>query len=137
MDSITSDILSRLKFIGKIQPMEKINVKYLYVQQDSWTTRILRTLFSHDNRNNALSFFNITVDKSFEIVTTNRDMVEKLPLLQNIIRDIQTSIVGISNFKETYKADLMFCCEIDTLIQSIILRLDDIKRYVNEGVDEE
>lgn len=126
MDSITSDILSRLKFISKIQPSEKINVKYMHVQTDSWTTRILRTLFSQDNRNNALNFFRTTIDKSFEIIHTNKDKPEKIPMIKNVITDIRNSTIGIGNFKETYKTDLMFCCEIDTLIQSILLRLDEL-----------
>lgn len=136
MDSITSEVLSRLKFIGKIQPCEKINVKYLYVQTDSWATRILRTLFAQDNRNNALSFFKNTLDRSFEIISANKGNQEKLPMIKNILRDIETATVGITHFKETYKSDVMYCCEIDTLIQSVFLRLDDFKQYI-EGEEQD
>ena len=128
MDSITSEVLSRLKFIGKIQPTEKINVKYMYVQQDTWLTKFLRTLLSPDNRGNALGFFKNTIDKSFEIVNANKDNAEKVGMINNILRDIEASTIGINNFKETYKSDLMFCCEIDTLMQSVLLRLDDFRR---------
>ena len=134
MDSITSEVLSRLKFIGKIQPTEKINVKYMYVQQDTWLTKFLRTLLSPDNRGNALGFFKNTIDKSFEIVNANKDNAEKVGMINNILRDIEASTIGINNFKETYKSDLMFCCEIDTLMQSVLLRLDDFRRsYINEN----
>ena len=128
MDSITSEVLSRLKFIGKIQASEKINVKYMYVQQDTWLTKFLRTLFSPDNRGNALAFFKNTIDKSFEIINTHKNNPEKTGMIVNVLRDIETSTVGINNFKETYKNDLMFCCEIDTLVQSVLLRLEDFKR---------
>jgi hypothetical protein len=131
MDSITSDILSRLKFIGKIQPSEKINVKYLHVQHDSWITGILRTLFAQDNRNNALLFFRTTLDKSFEIIETNKTKHEKYTMIVNIIKDIENSLIGISNFKETYKTDLMFCCQIDTLVQNIKIRLDEAKQIIS------
>ena len=131
MDSITSDILSRLKFIGKIQPSEKINVKYLHVQHDSWITGILRTLFAQDNRNNALLFFRTTLDKSFEIIETNKIKHEKCTMILNIIKDIENSLIGISNFKETYKTDLMFCCQIDTLVQNIKIRLDEAKQIIS------
>jgi hypothetical protein len=131
MDSITSDILSRLKFIGKIQPSEKINVKYLHVQHDSWITGILRTLFAQDNRNNALLFFRTTLDKSFEIIETNKTKHEKYTMIVNIIKDIENSLIGISNFKETYKTDLMFCCQIDTLVQNIKIRLDEAKQMIS------
>ena len=137
MDSITSEVLSRLKFIGKIQPSEKINVKYMYVQQDTWLTKFLRTLFSPDNRGNALAFFKNTIDKSFEIVNAYKNL-EKMGMISNILRDIETSIIGVNNFKETYKGDLMFCCEIDTLVQSVFLRLEDFKRvYLIESSESE
>ena len=128
MDSMTSEVLSRLKFIGKIQPSEKINVKYMFVQPDTWFTKFLRTLLSPDNRGNALAFFKSTLDKSFEIINTHNNA----GMINNIVRDIENSIVGINNFKETYKTDLMFCCEIDTLVQSIILRLDDFKNLQSD-----
>lgn len=137
MDSITSEVLSKLKFIGKIQASEKINVKYMYVQQDTWITRLLRTLLAPDNRGNALVFFKNTIDKSFEIINNNKNNPEKAGMITNILRDIETSTIGINNFKETYKSDLMFCCEIDTFVQSIMLRLDDFKRTFESSESEE
>ena len=43
----------------------------------------------------------------------------------NIITDLKHAVNGISNLKETYKADLMFCCKLDTLIQEINSRLNE------------
>lgn len=137
MDSITSEVLSKLKFIGKIQPSEKINVKYMYVQQDTWLTKFFRTIFSPDNRANALSFFRNTIDKSFEILNANKGIPEKAKMVENIIRDVEMSTIGINNFRETYKTDLMFCCEIDTFVQSIMLRLDDVRQSISESTEEE
>ena len=49
-------IISRLKFIGKVQKGDKINVKYMFIQPDGIFTRISRSLINHDNRNNTLNF---------------------------------------------------------------------------------
>ena len=50
------EVISRLKFIGKIQKGEKINVKYMFVQPKGIATRISRTIINQDNRNNTLNF---------------------------------------------------------------------------------
>ena len=40
------EIVSRLKFIGRIQKGEKINTRHMYVQQDDLTTTISRTFIN-------------------------------------------------------------------------------------------
>ena len=67
MDSGTSEILSRIKFIGRIQKGEKVNVRYMYVQPDSWLTRFSRTFFATDNRMNTYHFIDNTIKRCFEI----------------------------------------------------------------------
>ena len=37
------DIIPRIKFIGKIQKGEKINVKHMNIQQDSLITKFTRS----------------------------------------------------------------------------------------------
>ena len=38
------EVISRLKFIGKVQKGEKINVKYMFIQPEGIITRISRTI---------------------------------------------------------------------------------------------
>jgi hypothetical protein len=125
MDSATSEVISKLKFIGKIQKGEKINVKYLYVQPTNWFTRLSRTFYLTDNRMNAFNFIESTINRSFEIITVNKqdktNTIEKLN--DTITYDLREAIVGINNFKDTYKDDVMFCCKLDTLIENILYRI--------------
>ena len=131
MDSATSEVISKLKFIGKLQKGEKINVKYLYVQPSNWITRLSRTFYSTDNRMNAFNFIEGTINRSFEIITVSRQnrtsTSEKL--IDTISIDLREAITGITNFKDTYKDDVMFCCKLDTLIENIMYRIGDNSNY--------
>ena len=131
MDSATSEVISKLKFIGKLQKGEKINVKYLYVQPRNWITRLSRTFYSTDNRMNAFNFIEGTINRSFEIITVSRQnrtsTSEKL--IDTISIDLREAITGITNFKDTYKDDVMFCCKLDTLIENIMYRIGDNSNY--------
>jgi hypothetical protein len=44
-----------------------------------------------------------------------------------MIQDLENSKNGLNNLKDTYFDDLMFCCKIDTIIQDIDARLEEIK----------
>ena len=131
MDSATSEVISKLKFIGKIQKGEKINVKYLYVQPTNWFTRLSRTFYSTDNRMNAFNFIESTINRSFEIITVNRQNKTSTSdkLIDTITYDLREAIIGMTNFKDTYKDDVMFCCKLDTLIENISYRIGDNTNY--------
>ena len=49
------EVISRLKFIGKVQKGEKINVKYMFIQPEGIATKISRSLINHCNRQNTLN----------------------------------------------------------------------------------
>ena len=120
------ETLSRLKFLGKIQIGEKINLKYMYVQNDGLLTQISRNIFQ-DNRNKTLIFIQDTINKSFEILNCYENSVKLAEriMCDNIIEDLKNSKKGLINMKETYATDVKFCCDIDTLLQIIDARLTE------------
>ena len=121
------EIFSRLKFIGKIQIGEKINLKYLLLQEDGLITQLTRTIFQ-DNRNKTLIFINDTINKSFELLKCydkSKKLSEKI-LCANLISDLRHSKNGLQNLKETYATDLKFVCDIDCLLQLIDAKLLEI-----------
>ena len=123
MDS-HKEVISRLKFIGKVQKYEKINVKFMYVQPDGIATTISRTI-NQDNRRHTLSFVQNVVARSFEIVekyVKSKDHSEQL-LCQNILDDLKLAKNGLVNLKDTYVSDIYFCCQIDTLLEEIDSKL--------------
>ena len=120
------EIISKLKFIGKLKKGEKINTRHMYVQPDGLGTRLSRTFFYQDNRGNALNFCQETITRAFELLITlersdnNTDKV----LFFDLIMDLQQSTTGLNNLKFTYISDTKFCCDMDTLLQVLIARLD-------------
>ena len=134
MDPATNEVLSKLKFIGKIEKGEKINVKYLFVQPSNWFTKISRTFYMTDNRINAFNFIESTINRCFEIISVNKQTkaFSSYKLIDIILNDIRDSLVGIKNLKDTYSYDVMFCCKLDTLIDSINFRINE---YETEKID--
>ncbi len=124
MDS-NKEIVSRLKFIGRIQKGEKINTRHMYVQQDGFTTIISRTFINQDNRANCLNFIQDTISKAFDLLALyeRSDRNSDMMICLNIVKDIQASKIGINNIKETYMLDVKFTCDLDTLLEFIDAKL--------------
>jgi hypothetical protein len=104
MDS--NETMSRLKFIGKIQPGEKINTKFMYIQPNTIFTRLSRSLFFQDNRTKTLVFLQDTINKAFEILKcydNSKKNSEKMMCI-NVISDLKVVRTGLKNLKETYIA---------------------------------
>lgn len=143
------EVVSRLKFISRINKGEKINVRsaYPFVQQDDMPTRLSRTFYYKDNRGNALNFVRNTIERSFEILNLylRSNKKSEKALCKNIINDLKRAKNGILNLRETYTADTMFCCDLDTILQEIDAKLieickddeDDKKEDINENEDED
>lgn len=125
MDS-NQEIISRLKFIGKINKGEKINTRHMYVQPDGLGTMISRTFLYQDNRGNTLNFCQETINRSFELlITYERSTVpSEKSLGRNLMADLRQAIVGLTNLKYTYTTDTKFCCDMDTLLENINARLE-------------
>ncbi len=115
------DILSKLKFIGKIQKGEKINIRNISIQPDGLYTSLIRSFITLDNRKNTLNFIRNTITRSFQLLHLyiNSGTTASKNLCSNLISDIQKSKSGINNLKITYSSDVMLCCQLDTIIQEI------------------
>jgi hypothetical protein len=124
-----TNVISDLKFLGNLKPHNKINTKFLYVQEDGVYTRFMRTFINHDNRQNTLKFIHNTVSGTFGILeyyqmsTKSSDRL----LCMNIIKDLEQAKIGLSNLIETYNNDLKFKCDIELIIQNIDAKMLDIK----------
>ena len=138
MDS-NKEVISNLKFIGKLKKGDKINTKFMYVQPDGITTRISRTFINYDNRNNALHFVDKTVNdaiKLIELYSDSNKMLEK-KMCRHLVDDLKASKVGLVNLKETYSEDLKFKCDMETILQSIDSKLSEMFEEHEEEEEEE
>jgi hypothetical protein len=129
MMDINKETISRLKFIGKIQIGDKVNLRYMYIQPDGLLTQISRSLLQ-DNRTKTLSFLQDTINKTFEILKCyekTRKNADKIMCL-NLINDLKNSKNGLNNLKETYALDIKFVCDLDTLLQTIDAKLTELDK---------
>ena len=127
-----TDLISKLKFIGKIGDSEKINVKYMTLQKDNYTTSIIRTFLSHDCRQNTLTFISSTIEQSIHLIINyfTSNIESKIKMAQNIYKDFINSVKGLRALKITYSGDIMFCCKLQTIIEHIeTKKIDFIKKY--------
>lgn len=128
------EVISRLKFIAKVQKGEKINVKYMFVQPEGIATRISRTLIHQDNRSNTLNFLRGTIARTFEIISTYTTSTKESyrHISIHVINDLRQAKNGLNNLKDTYLDDIKFTCDIDTLLQEIDAKLAEIAPDVEE-----
>jgi hypothetical protein len=119
------EIISRLKFLCKINRGEKINTKQLFVQQDSFITTFTRTFWNQDNRINTIHFIQEIINKSFELlnVYSKSNKNDEKQLAKHLIYDLHKVIKGLLNLQFTYMFDNKFICDIDTIIENIKARL--------------
>lgn len=122
------DLISKLKFIGKIQIGDKVSVKNMAIQPDGYFTQFSRSILQ-DNRNKTLVFLQDTFFKTFELLRCYEKSKKKSDKLIciNIINDLKSSKNGLLNLKETYIDDIKFSCDIDVLIQIIDAKLSEIE----------
>ncbi len=111
-----SRISSTLKFIGQIGKNEKIDVKNMYLQPNTFITSIIRTLYQLDNRQNTLELIQKTIEQSLEIIQNDNTETQ---IKTNFLVDLEKSKEGIRNLKYTYNNDTMFCCNLESIIQMI------------------
>jgi len=123
------EVISRLKFIGKVQKGEKINVKYMFVQPEGISTRISRTWVNQCGRQNTLNFLRNTITRTFEIISSysSSNNESKRHICTHVINDLKLSKKGIVNLKNTYLDDLKIGCDLDTLLEEIDAFLSGLK----------
>lgn len=127
-----SEIQTRLKFIAMINVGEKIicnDTTHMTLLQDNYLTSIIR-MFYKENRGTTVNFLSSTYNRVFEILNIKLltlNIISDKTLCKNIIKDMVLSLTGLENIKQTYCIDRLFCCHIDTLIQCINSKLDELR----------
>ena len=123
------EIISKLKFLSKVQKCEKINVNGLFVQLDGLKTTVSRTIWNPDSRQNTLTFIESTINKSCTLIDLylRSEKSSEVQMGKNILKDLNDSKVGIANLKHTYSDDVMFCSKIDTFLQIIDAKIIELQ----------
>ena len=142
MEDNNHDTITRLKFLSKIRKGEKINVQNNMLQPDSWATSVSRAILNTDNRQNTLTYVQNSITSGFQLfgLYIKSEKLSEKKLAEQIIKDISNAKNGINNLKHTYTEDTMFCCSIETYLQTIDAKLTEYKeKYPDlfETIEEE
>ncbi len=115
------DLLSKLKFIARIQPSEKISLQQMKIVNDDSFTAFWRFIFRDNSRSKTLAFLDDTISKAFEVIRnySKSSKASEVAMVQNVVEDLRNSKAGLHNIKETYSSDRKFCCDVDVLLQLI------------------
>jgi hypothetical protein len=130
-----SEIISQLKFIGRIGKGEKVNVRQKTVQPHGLRTSFVRTFYDPDTRWNLLNFITNVLKRSFGLIQVKlaSNKISGKAYCAQVIHDINTAKdEGIPNVKITYADDVKFCCDIETLIQDIDSKMEGLKQTFPE-----
>ena len=129
MDDNQQETISKLKFLGRVNKGEKINVKELTLQTESYITSVSRSVWFVDNRNNTVSFIQNTIQAAFNLLKLliQNNKVSDNEVAKTIVKDLNLAKNGINNLKTTYSDDTYFCCEVDTYVETMTAKLMDLK----------
>jgi len=125
----TSDTLTRLKFIGTLEPGEKLDVRNLRIESNTLFTPIKR-LFFGEGREATFAFTYSTIERAFAILYSlaATDKVSDSLLCANILHDMNKAIAGLMNLQATYRDDKMFACNVETLVQTIQAKMLEVQQ---------
>ncbi len=118
------EIQSRLKFISNVQIGDKINVKFMLIQKDCFATKISRTIY-YETRQNTLNFVRDTINRALEILGSSPCCSKDKETMITLLSDIKKCKIGIQNLRETYMADVKFCCDLDTILENITIKIHE------------
>lgn len=122
------EIQSRLKFISNVQIGDKINVKFMLIQKDCFSTKLSRTLY-YENRITTLNFIRDNINRALEIITKSCCQQDK-ELTCNLMIDLKKSKIGIENLRQTYINDIKFCCDLNTVLQTIDIKITECEKLL-------
>ena len=122
------EVITRLKFIGTIEKGEKVSVRNMTIHQSNMFTSLLR-MFYKESRETTLDFLTSTINRAFEIIQLclSSNKQSDKTMAKNICDDLIKSLIGLINIQSTYEDDRLFLCHVATLIQSIDVKLNDLK----------
>jgi len=129
------EIISRLKFLSKLRPGEKINVKYLFIRDNNsiWQ-RLLRTIINTisdgESKNETLEFVKNVINSAFDLIYVYRKTPDNFrsDITNLIIKNLKESKTGLESLIQTYDNDRLFVSRIETFLQTLDTRLTSLEK---------
>jgi len=132
------DVISKLRFLSKIKPGEKLNVKEYFVRDNnSIFQRILRSIRNlsaegAESKDATLEFIEQITDETLDLICTyrahsNNDDDYKHYLSDMLIKNLENSKKGIRNLFKTYEYDRIFVSRAEAILQTLDARIRTLK----------
>ena len=144
-DPKVQSVLSKLRFLSKIDKHEKLDVSSLSLVADTWWTSFYRTIktvaasqgiywMNNESRKISLTFIETTTEEALELAkellsreqTLSKSLNHNLGLM--IIAALDELDLGIENLKKTYDSDKMFVSQIEAFQKILKVQISDLKR---------
>lgn len=135
-EKTVQDIISKLRFISKIQPGEKINIKERFVRDNSqiWQ-RIIRTIRNityedAESKDATLKFLEMVTDEAINLIViykSNDENSFNINVANLIISNLETAITGMESLINTYSQDRNFTTRVEALMGTLTLKLGTLK----------
>lgn len=133
-NQIVHELMSRLKFIARVKKQEKINLKsFTFESNTLWGS--LRRFMHSENRTGTLDFVKTTILDSFDLLNqmlTEKSNCAAKEFCQHIVEDLIKSKYGIMNLQTTYADDQFLCSQLQTLLQTIDVKIENLLHYHSE-----
>jgi hypothetical protein len=127
------DIVSKLKFISKIEEGEIVDVRSSTIMEVGWTSSLYRTFFTrNESRKTTLDFFRQIISNAFDMITLYLNAKDSfyIQIGTMIFESLQESKIGIANHGKTYRKDRMYISQIETLILTLDKELVEFKNII-------
>ena len=122
-----NDVVINLRLIAKIEVGEKLTINGKYFNIDNnYFNFFTRWLYGVDRKSN-LNLINIILSKAF-YYSENCDNVNDICRL---IKDLNNSINGLNNLKQTYYSDKLVQSHIDLMIDNIRVNIENSSNKLN------
>lgn len=142
------DILLQLKIISQIDKTNKITINNKSLEIDNRYFQFFRRYCNGDSRNNTIENIDKIIKKSFDFIdkTLEKEISEDIEsaapkknyfseenshILQRFLLELNNSIKGLGNLKNTYQNDTSANARIDLIIQKINIRNEKIQKLLN------
>jgi|WetSurMetagenome_2_1015567.scaffolds.fasta_scaffold291289_1 hypothetical protein len=137
-DLNVQDIVSKLRFISKLKPCEKLNVATLTITGGRWFD-LHRFRNESESRDKTLEFIKKVVDDALEI--TSRCFINRSKFAhyigRMILESLQESKDGIHSLEKTYEVDRMFVSRIEAFERIMNAKIDGINEQYSSLFPEE
>ena len=138
-EATIKNLVSKLRFIAKVKPGEKLNVKELFVRDNNivWQ-RFLRTMRDKvlwedgESKESTQAFIEAVTDEAINLISFYRSDPENdfnAQIADLLTRNLEEAIQGMESLINTYQDDRIYSSKIEATMGTLTLKLETLKNF--------